>query len=259
MIILSGWRSPGRTVHEKLHFQMHGIIDYLSSSEKIGTDRWNPDLQSKIGATIEVGEPSTLRHIIGFMKSIGVIYDDALPSGKIPKIDYCVTKTGDLLYTLTKMEKIAKDSEDKEVIERIENMYRFFYANVFIYWYVRDSKVHVARTVLKAINKYGYLDKVEWFILNTFISNTDNEQEENEVEKYITAYRSGEMKLSSENIKSKVNSYNYWTQLLAYAGLIKKDGSTIYLGKNSPEFIESILADDFMQNLNTKNRYHLEM
>jgi hypothetical protein len=256
---LKGWRTPGRTISDKLHSQMFGIMDFLKDSQSINNNVWGPPLQLIIGETIDVQEESTLRHIIGFMKSIGILYSDALESGKIPNSKYCVTPRGEVLYSLISMERLAKDKENNEVLKSISNMYQDFYANAFIYWYVRDTKVHVARTILKAIRSHGYLDKIEWFIINTIITETDNEIEEQNVDKYINAYRSNELALTMDNIKSRINSYNYWTQLLSYAGLIIKTGNKIYMGKGFSELTEALLAEDFLQTLKVEDRYNLKL
>ena len=213
----------------------------------------------RLGNTIDVHEASTVRHIIGFMKSIGVIYEDALEGGKVPNPNHGVTPSGEVLYSIIKMDQIASESEDKALIQQITNLYRRFYANVFIYWYVRDSKVHVARTVLKAIKKFDYLDKIEWFILNTYISETDNKQQEQMVEKYINEYRAGDLTLTTENINKRINSYGYWTQLLSYSGLIKKTGNKLSIGNQFSDLIEAILADDFLINLRIRDKYNLEV
>ena len=69
------------------------LSNYLNDTDKIGSDVWEPALQKKIGETIDVHEASTVRHIIGFMKSIGVIYEDASGGGEGPKSkSWCYTQ-----------------------------------------------------------------------------------------------------------------------------------------------------------------------
>lgn len=258
MIVLEGWKSPGRGATEMTHDQIFGIMTYLMDAEKIQNDVWGPPLQLKIGKTINVNTDNTLRHIIGFMKSIGIIYENSLQGGKVPNPDYCVSPSGEMLYSLIKMEKIAIENEENSVVEKIQNMYKQFYANAFLYWFVRDTKIHVARTILKAIKKYGSLDKIEWFILNTFITETDNKEQEEIVDKLIKDYRSGDITLTAENIKKRVNSYNYWAQLLSYAGLIKKTGQKVTIGNKYPQLVEDILADDFYEHLNIRGKYNIQ-
>jgi hypothetical protein len=256
---LKGWGNPGRVVQDILHDQMFGIMKILMDKERINGRVWNPELQSIIGETIDVDKASTVRHIIGFMKSIGVLYEDALPGGKVPNPDHCISPSGKVLYSLISMKHKAEGVENKEVMQKVQNMFRWFYANAFIYWYVRDTKIHVARTVLKAIRKHDYLEKIEWFILNTIVSETDNKTQEDQADKYIRDYRDGNLTLTKENIKGNVNSYNYWTQILDYSGLIIKKGNKIYMGKQFPELTEAILADDFLENLDVNDKFNLRM
>lgn len=256
---LKGWGNPGRVVQDILHDQMFGIMSFLMDKERINGCVWNPELQSIIGETIGVEKASTIRHIIGFMKSIGVLYENSLVGGKVPNPENCVSPSGKVLYTLIKMRYKAEEIEDKEVLGKIENLFRTFYSKAFIYWFVRDTKIHVARSVLKALKRYDYLEKIEWFILNTYISETDNKLQEEQVEKYISEYRNGNLTLTLDNIKSNVNSFNYWTQILDYSGLIIKNGNKIYMGKKFPELIDAILAEDFIDNLDIKDKYYLNM
>lgn len=259
MIELEGWRSPGRGVHETLHKQMYGIILFLKDQDKINNELWGPPLQRKIGSTIGVNEASTVRHIIGFMKSVGIIGEEALESRKVPDADKSISESGNLLFSLIKLELVAMENDNKELQQKVLRMLKHFYANAFIYWYARDSKVHVARTVLSTIKKFGYIDKIEWFILNSFVTETDDKQQEELVENYINGYRAGDLKLSMQNVKKNINSYNYWTQILSYAGLIRKIDNKIYLGQEFPELVEAMLEKDFLLNLDVTKKYHLKM
>ncbi|ADU29391.1 hypothetical protein [Evansella cellulosilytica] len=259
MLKLIGWSNPGRSISDTTHRQMFGIMSYLKDKDKVGQDVWNSELQAKIGKTIDVNKPSTLRHIVGFMKSIGIIYGDSLQGGKVPDSRHLVTQSGEVLYQLIEMEQLAKEQKKKEVIEQVGTMYKHFYANAFIYWYVRGTDIHVVRTVLKTLDKFDSLDKMEWFIMNTFITATDNAVQEEIVEKYIEQYRNKELTLTKDSIVENVNAYGFWASLLNYTGLIRKEGSKIYKGNLHPELTNAILEDDFLQHFDIEERYNLRM
>lgn len=257
MLELIGWGNPGRAITDKTHLQIYGLISYMQDVDRIENEIWSKSLKEKIKININVNTQSTLRHLIGLMKSIGIIYEDSFTTGEVPNVNHIVTPKGQLLYSLLKSDIYAKEQENVAVIKEIQNMYKEFYTNAFIYWYVRGTDIHVARTVMKTLKKFESLNKMEWFIMNTFITQTDNKEQEEIVEEYINKYRSGGLTLTEDNIIRNENAFGYWKSILNFTGLIKKDGNNIYIGNSSPEFCEAILAPDFLETLDTSDRYNI--
>src|SRR5690606_1653732 len=114
---------------------------------------------------------------------------------------------GEVLLSLISMEEKLRLQNVEEGIEisseinqKITNMYRAFYSKVMInYYFPRGGRgdgtkpLHLFRAVMKALRRYGTLDKWEWYLLNTYVTEDDNVEQEKELDRAISDYRSGKL------------------------------------------------------------------
>ena len=80
------------------------------------------------------------------------------------------------------------------------------------------SKLHPLRATLRALNKYGRMDKWEWYLLNTCIRHDDCDVEEATLDDYITRYRNGEYDFTMRNVVEKPKGHQYTPQYLNLPG-----------------------------------------
>ena len=145
------------------------------------------------------------------------------------------------------------------LVEKIFNEYKLNKSSVvcdplrFYYFKNSDgSKLHPLRATLRALNKYGRMDKWEWYLLNTCIRHDDCDVEEAALDDYITRYRNGEYDFTMRNVIEKPKGHQYIPQYFEFAGLLhviqRPEWSISDSGRHT-EVKSEVLEADFLEKL----------
>jgi hypothetical protein len=94
-------------------------------------------------------------------------------------------------------------------------------------------------------------------LLNTYITEDDNEEQERQFEEAINDYRLGKVNYSSDSIEVNKLAHVYIPQYLLIAGLVTLERTPqkweMREGTFFPELCNIVLEDDFLENF-YKNR-----
>ena len=140
-----------------------------------------------------------------------------------------LTDRGKLVYQAAKLEEqvgFADNYEDdvkEKIYAEIKKLYEEAYCDALRFYYFKNSdgsKLHPLRATLRALNKYGRMDKWEWYLLNTCIRHDDCDVEEAALDDYITRYRNGEYDLTMRNVIETTKGHQYIPQYFEFAGLL---------------------------------------
>ena len=245
---LSGWKYEGRKITDKLHEQMLGIIEILNDESQVAGRNW-PALQKYISAEMGIA-PGQVRTIKRMMEEFGIVKKGALNASEVPEPNNIYTKSGHTLVELLATEKLMRQnltSDNLETIKEIKEIYKLYYRKVLTEYCYNDGGdlLHPLRATLKAVEKYGYLNYWEWYILNTVIRNDDDAAEEAELDRLIKEYRSGQLRFKETDITENMLSHSYVLGNFEYAGLVCVEGSKpnlkITLNKDEMKIIEEII------------------
>ena len=258
---LRGWDYTGRNVSKDLHSQFRRMVDCLSDKSFVKHRTWGNPIQDDLAASLGVSSSGAIRTIKKIFEDFGFINPDALNSRTEIDSRKILTKRGQMIYYLSKLEKSIDESstlseEDRKESEiRIKGMYEEAYCDVLKeYYYVNEdgSRLMPLRATIRAIERYGRLDKWEWYLMNTIIRHDDNANEEALLDEYINKYRNEAIHFNMSNVVEKPKGHQYIPQYFEFAGLCKvvqrPDWSISLSGKHS-EVVEEIMSSDYLDKL----------
>ena len=258
---LRGWDYTGRNIGPELHRQFRIMIDCLSDTNFVKHRAWGNPIQDDLAAKMGVSSSGAIRTIKKLYEDFGFIKKDALNSRDEISSTNLLTKRGHYIYYLANLEKNiagSKELDDKqkeESLKRVKNLYEEAYCDVLKeYHYTNEdgSFLMPLRATIRATQKYGRLDKWEWYLMNTIIRHDDNASEEERLEEYINRYRAGEFDFSMKNVVEKPKGHQYIPQYFEYAGLFKvvqrPDWSITISGKHN-EVIAEVASSHYLDKL----------
>lgn len=247
-MLLNGWKYEGRKISDKLHEQILGIVEIINSPEKVAERNWT-ELQKYISSELDI-TPGQVRTIKRMMEEFDIVKKGALNSKEIPSVDV-YTENGKTLIDLMETERLMmqKPSVDNLVtMEEIKKIYKLYYQKVMLAYCYNDNGhiLHPLKATLKALRKYKYLKYYEWYLLNTFIRDDNNAEQEQELENAITQYRNGNLKIKDADIVENQLSHTYVLGNFVYAGFIEVEGNKpdlkITINKETEHLVDKILG-----------------
>ena len=226
---LRGWDYTGRNVGHELHDQFRRMIDLLMTPAFVNHRSWGTDVQEDIAKGLGVSSSGAIRTIKKMYEMFGFFERDALNSRDEIDSANLLSERGTAMYGITKLEyQVEKDDsldekKRKDALAQIKLLYEEVYCDALShYYYTNNDGSHLCplRTTLFALNKYGKLDKWEWYLLNTFVRHDENETELREFYNAVERYRSGRMTFSMDDVVEKPKGHQYIPQYFEYAGLV---------------------------------------
>jgi len=226
---LRGWDYTGRNVGHDLHIQYRKMVEALSSPQFVNHRTWGTSIQDDLAKRIGCASSGAIRTIKKMCEMLGFFGKESLTSRNEIQRATLLTQRGEAMYGITCLEEQILKSTDlddskREAAEKeIKRLYEEIYCESLMHYYYEyddGTRLSPLRATLWALNKYGRLDKWEWYLLNTFIRHDDNIEEQNTFEKVLREYRSGKYELSMANIVEKPKGHQYIPQYFEYAGLV---------------------------------------
>ena len=226
---LRGWDYTGRNIGHDLHVQYRKFVDALSSPQFVNHRSWGTSIQEDLAKRIGCSSSGAIRTIKKMFEMLGFLGKDALTAKHEIQRSTLLTKRGEAMYGITCLEEqIIKSTEldqtQQEAAEKeIKKLYEEIYCEALMHYYYEyddGTRLSPLRATLWALDKYGRLDKWEWYLLNTFILHDDNAEEQAVFDKVLHEYRNGKYDLSMENVVEKPKGHQYIPQYFEYAGLV---------------------------------------
>ena len=260
---LKGWDYIGRNIDESLHDQFRAIAENLSNETFVNNRKWGSSLQTDL-ANILKTSPGQIRTIKRVCEALGLLKKGALNMSSTPNPASFMTKAGQVVLKASSLEQNIGDLKDanqrNQARQHVKGLYEEGYSMAMAnYYYEFDTvpvtRLHPLRATLKALAKYGSLDKWEWYLLNTYIRADDNLEMELQLDNSIKAYRSGDLSFSMKNVVEKPKGHQYFPQYLHYAGLVNlRNGLYWKISDNGKklEFKAHILSDGYLRELYEK-------
>lgn len=258
---LRGWDYTGRNIGPELHRQFRIMIDCLADNSFVNHRTWGNSIQDDLAERIGVASSGVIRTIKRIFENFGLINTDALNTRVEIDSQKLLTKRGQLVYYLANLEKSISESKDlddqhKEAsAKKIKNLYEEAYCDALKgYYYDNGDGTYLMplRATLRAVEKYGTMDKWEWYLMNTFIRHDDDPDEEAQLEEYIKKYRSGQYQFDMRNVVEKPKGHQYIPQYFEYAGIFKviqRPDWSISLSGRHQDVIAEVLSPDFLDRL----------
>lgn len=250
---LHGWPSPGRNIDSSLHHQLREIISRLRDKNFSDEMTWGNDIQDKLAAAFDV-KSGQVRTIKSMCSSFGLLDAESFDGKNVLSDSPLLTERGETIYSLITLEDEINDSDsdDKDaVLDAVKNLYEDVYCDAMGEYLIEDASknlsLHPAKIALWALEKYGSLDKWEWYLLNTCIQHDNSPGEEKIFHEAITKYREKIVSYGMNDVKSQQKGHQYIPQYLDYAGLVLLDNGSKWRmskSKKHPSKREKILGSD---------------
>lgn len=256
---LRGWDYTGRNIGAELHKQFKTMVDCLEDTSFCNNFMWGNAIQEQLMEPMGVSSSGVVRTVKKVCENFGFFSKEFLSNHNQNK--KFLSRRGRLVYQLATLEEYTRLSDSystekkQKIYSEIKKLYEEVYCDALRFYYFINSdgsKFHPLRATLKALNKYGELDKWEWYLLNTFIRHDDNVLEEAEFDTHMARYRNGEYIFSMENVVEKKKGHQYIPQYFCFAGLVNVVQSPRWLISNSgchAEVKDEILGTDFLKKL----------
>ncbi|NTZ20986.1 hypothetical protein EXW96_26735 [Paenibacillus sp. JMULE4] len=272
---LKGWDYQGRNIDTKLLNQFKGLADFISNEKLVNNRTWGKELQNDIADAIGIsGEnrSGAVRTIKSVLEHLGFINYNSLSERKIPTFESVISPLGQDLLTLISVENDLNslEEDDPKGQAEIKALYQDFYARSLLEFYFpfgvrkkepagKNKPLHPLRATIKALKKFGYLNKWEWYLLNTIIDEDDNLEKETELENAIKDYRDGIVNYSMQSIKLNPKGHQYFPQYLGLSGLVsfKKKGrewTRMELNEEYNDLFDIVLSDSFIRDFYAKKQ-----
>lgn len=226
---LRGWDYSGRNIGSELHRQFCVMIDCLSDPSFTNHAAWGTYIQQRLAEQMQMTSAGAVRTVKSVCTNFGFLEEKSF--GGRNEIDTCalLTKRGKLVYQTTKLKEQIADASNyndefkEKIYAEVKALYEEAYCDALRFFCFKNndgSKLHPLRAALRALNKYGRMDKWEWYLFNTCIRHDDNESEEAMLDDYITRYRSGEFDFTMRDVTEKPKGHQYIPQYFEFAGLL---------------------------------------
>ncbi len=258
---LYGWDYTGRNIGPELHKQYRLMVTYLSNSTFTNHQTWGNYLQEALTSKMGVTSAGAVRTVKRMCENFGFINRSAFNSRTEIDSDNILTERGKIVYQASVLEQQVLDSttlsKDKKnaALAEIKLLYEEAYCDALKNFYYDNGDgtyLSPLRATLKALKKYGRMDKWEWYLLNTFIHHDDNLSEETQLYEHIAKYRSGHYFFTMNNVIRKPKGHQYIPQYFEYAGLVHLSQRPEWIINNSSRhnsIKEEVLRSDFLTKL----------
>lgn len=258
---LRGWDYTGRNISPELHRQFLVMIDCLSDPTFTDHATWGNPIQDKLAIAMQMSSSGAVRTVKRMFNNFGFLQQASFSSRNEINNRRLLTDRGQLVYQAAKLEQQVSESvaydenKKKQIFAEIKKLYEEAYCEALRDFYFTNqdgSHLHPLRATLRALNKYGRLDKWEWYLLNTFIREDDDVDAENELEGYIEQYRAGNISFTMENVVEKPKGHQYTPQHFEFAGLLHVVQRPLWSiadsGKHN-DIKSQVLSDTFLESL----------
>ena len=258
---LKGWDYTGRNIGPDLHKQFRLMINCLSSPQFTNHQTWGNPIQDELAKQMGMSSAGAVRTVKKISENFGLINKAVFTSRAEIIPDQILTERGKIVYQAATLEFQVNCSDEydenrkKRILVYIKKLYEEAYCDALKQYYFEmpnGKRLMPLRATLKALNKYRTLDKWEWYLLNTIISEDDNTSEEETLDEHISKYRDGLLSFSMRNVVEKPKGHQYTPQYFEFAGLVNLNQRPEWLMRDSnrhQDTKDEVLSDNFLKEL----------
>lgn len=228
-VILHGWDYVGRNLSNDFHDQFIEFCEILLSPSFGLGQKWGNELQEKMTQKMHLNSSGVVRTIKRLYSVFGFIKPDVLRNNPICGGDSFLTERGKLVLELSKLDlglrrnRLLGDDERKAALKHSHSLFEEVYCDVFKEMRIENndgSSFSPLLATLRALKRYGKLDKWEWYLMNTFVRHDADPEEEENLDRYIRQYRAGGLVFSMKNVETNQKGHQYTPQHFDFAGLV---------------------------------------
>lgn len=258
---LRGWDYTGRNIGPELHNQFRIMAECLANPAFVNHSTWGNPIQDKLAEKMKVSSSGAVRTVKKLCDDFGFFVPNALTSRNEINPENFLSQRGKVVFQIATLEQgietstTLSDTQKKKAFSQVQNLYEEAYCDALMNYYFTNSEgKHFCplRATLKALNKYGTMDKWEWYLLNTLVRKDDDEKQEAELDRYIKLYRRKEIEFSMQNVVEKPKGHQYIPQYFDFAGLvtvIQRPEWSISASTKHETLKNEILSDGFLEKL----------
>ena len=258
---LRGWDYTGRNLGADFHRQMRLMMYYLMMPSFTNHQTWGNPIQDALAPKMGVSSSGVVRTVKRTCENFGLINNEMFNPRTEINGDDLLTERGKVVYQTATLEFEVNESKDldekskERALVYIKSLYEEAYCDALKQFYYdnRDGTyLSPLRATLRALKRYGRMDKWEWYLMNTCIRHDDDEEEEEQLNEYIIKYRNEEITFTMQNVVEKPKGHQYIPQYFEYAGLvhlIQRPTWSIADNDNHKDIKEEVLSDTFLLEL----------
>ena len=257
---LRGGEYTGRNISAEWHEQFKIMTDCLTDTEFVCEAGWGNSIQDKLADKISASSSGIVRTLKKMCENFGFYAPHALEARKQIDCNGLLTERGKLAYHAATLEMQVRansgltDSVKRAAIAEINKIYEEVYCEAlkeYRFTNADGSYFYPLRATLRALEKYGQMDKWEWYLLNTFVRHNDDAAEESLLEEHISKYRNGEYAFSMQNVTENPKGHQYTPQYFEFAGLLniaRRPLWTIANSEKNADLKREVLGETFLDN-----------
>lgn len=258
---LRGWDYTGRNIGSELHKQFRIMIDCLSDPAFTNHSAWGGDIQERLAQQMQMTSSGAVRTVKKVCVNFGFLNGDSFSRHNEIDTENLLTYRGNLVYHVAKLEEqVGRETcysavEKEKIQAELKKLYEEIYCDALRSYYFRNedgTRLHPLRATLRALERYGCMDKWEWYLLNTHIRQDDCAAEEAALDADMARYRNGSLIFTNQNIIENPKGHQYIPQYFEFAGLLCVAQGTQWSMRDSGrhEKVKSeVLQDDFLEKL----------
>ncbi|RAN56429.1 hypothetical protein B8A33_05160 [Dolosigranulum pigrum] len=225
---LDGWKYTGRALNKDTQDLFINMAKAIRDEPYISNSVWNNELQEKIGQTIGIKTSGQIRTLKSLMEKLGFIKEKSFNNKNAPNFnndfsdDFKVLVYLDEILNYRIQDSLIITSEEEKIIKEIIDL--IYTKNAFnLKNFNKNNEYFNPNFIIyKALLEFEYMDKIEWYMLNTFVDNNDSEKQWNEFKDNITKYRSGKINKNMIEINPNNLSQSYILNSLVNIGFLTK-------------------------------------
>lgn len=258
---LRGWDYTGRNIGPELHRQYRIMVECLMNDSFVNHATWGNPIQEKLAEKMGMSSSGAVRTVKRLCASFGFFKPGALssrteidPSSFLSERGRFVFETATLESQIERTSTLDKKSKER-ALSQVKSLYEEAYCDALMNYYFEfsdGSRLCPLRATLRALNKYGTMDKWEWYLLNTYIRKDDDYESEKTLDKYIKMYRNQALSFSMGNVIEKPKGHQYTPQYFEYAGLlhvIQRPEWSISDSNRHKDIKATVLQNDYLTRL----------
>lgn len=258
---LRGWDYTGRNIGPEFHNQYRIMVECLADPAFVNHSTWGNPIQDKLALKMKMASSGAVRTVKKLCDDFGFFAPGALTSRTEINPENFLSKKGKFVFQTATLEMQIEmsdslsDSQKKKALAEVQNLYEEAYCDTLKKYYFSNSdgtRLCPLRATLKALKKYGTMDKWEWYLLNTIIRKDDDEIAEAELDLYINKYRRKEIEFSMQNVIEKPKGHQYIPQYFDFAGLLRvvqRPEWSISDSQKHEDIKLEILSEDYLEKL----------
>ena len=180
---LDGWKYTGRALNKDTQDLFINMAKAIRDEPYISNSVWNNELQEKIGQTIGIKTSGQVRTLKSLMEKLGFIKEKSFNNKNAPNFnndfsdDFKVLLYLDEILNYRIQDRLIITSKEEKIIKEIIDL--IYIKNAFnVKTFNKNNECfNPIFIIYKALLEFEYMDRIEWYMLNTFVDNNESDKQ----------------------------------------------------------------------------------